>query len=187
MKIHYCGKYSLNPDDLPHKEHKKNAVAFKEAKDSKTMGIIASVISLVIFIPLAVIFFINYTGNFTGVGIGFVLVLPAMFVHELLHAVCFKEDAYMYTNIKQGMLFVTGPEDMSKSRFVFLSLFPNVALGLIPFVLFLLYGIDAAGTFGTIMLSCGAGDYYNVCNAVTQMPKGARTYIYKFNSYWYMP
>lgn len=24
-------------------------------------------------------------------------------------------------------------------------------------------------------------------NAVTQMPKGARTYMHKFNSFWYMP
>ncbi|MCI8497238.1 MAG: DUF3267 domain-containing protein, partial [Clostridiales bacterium] len=33
----------------------------------------------------------------------------------------------------------------------------------------------------------GAGDYYNVFNALTQMPKGARTYLYQFNSFWYMP
>ena len=33
----------------------------------------------------------------------------------------------------------------------------------------------------------GIGDYYNVINALIQMPKGARTYLYGFHSYWYLP
>ena len=37
------------------------------------------------------------------------------------------------------------------------------------------------------VLTCGCADYYNVKNALRQMPKGARCYLYKFNSYWYMP
>ena len=43
------------------------------------------------------------------------------------------------------------------------------------------------GTLGALCLGMGAGDYYNVFNALTQMPRGARTYLYQFNSYWYMP
>ena len=41
--------------------------------------------------------------------------------------------------------------------------------------------------WGVIAIAMGAGDYYNVFNALTQMPKGARTYLYQMNSYWYMP
>ena len=33
----------------------------------------------------------------------------------------------------------------------------------------------------------GFGDYMNVFNALTQMPRGARTYLYGFHSYWYQP
>ncbi|MBQ4282485.1 MAG: hypothetical protein IJB96_00980 [Lachnospira sp.] len=41
--------------------------------------------------------------------------------------------------------------------------------------------------FGGLSISMGVGDFYNVFNALTQMPKGARTYLHKFNSYWYIP
>ena len=33
----------------------------------------------------------------------------------------------------------------------------------------------------------GIGDYYNIINALIQMPKGAKTYLYGFHSYWYLP
>ena len=108
--------------------------------------------------------------------------------HELLHAVCFKKDVYLYTYRQQGMLFVVGPEDMSRGRFVFMSLLPNLVFGLVPYLVgmvfpqwyFLLI-------WGALALGMGAGDYYNVFNALTQMPRGARTYLYQFNSWWYMP
>ena len=37
MKQHYKGKYDLNPESLPHGEHKPGAVKFKEAESSKQM------------------------------------------------------------------------------------------------------------------------------------------------------
>lgn len=40
---------------------------------------------------------------------------------------------------------------------------------------------------GSYCCSDGAGDYYNVFNVLTQMLKGARTYLYQMNSYWYIP
>ena len=43
------------------------------------------------------------------------------------------------------------------------------------------------GIFASFGISAGAGDYLNVFNAITQMPKGARTYLHHFNSYWYIP
>ena len=110
------------------------------------------------------------------------------FPHELLHAVCFREDVYLYTNWKQGMLFVLGPETMSKGRFIFMSLLPNLVFGVIPYILGMLFPkLVFAAALGVLATSMGAGDYYNVFNAATQMPKGSRTYLYKFHSYWYLP
>ena len=43
------------------------------------------------------------------------------------------------------------------------------------------------GSLGAFSIAAGAGDYYNVFNALTQMPKGARTYMHGMHSYWYMP
>ena len=119
---------------------------------------------------------------------GWLLSMAILLPHELLHAVCFKRDVYLYTYRQQGMLFVVGPEDMSRGRFVFMSLLPNLVFGLVPYLVgmvfpqwyFLLI-------WGALALGMGAGDYYNVFNALTQMPRGARTYLYQFNSWWYMP
>ena len=105
-----------------------------------------------------------------------------------MHAICFKEDVYLYTNLKQGQLFVVGPEDMSKAGFIFMSLLPNIVFGIVPYVAFLLKPeLMILGAFGAFNIAAGAGDYLNVFNAITQMPNGSRTYLHHFNSYWYMP
>ena len=41
--------------------------------------------------------------------------------------------------------------------------------------------------FGVMAISAGFGDYMNVFHALTQMPKNARTYLYGFHSYWFLP
>ncbi len=111
-----------------------------------------------------------------------------LFPHELLHAICFKKDVYLYTNWKQGMLFVVGPETMSKSRFILMSLLPNLLFGCIPYSIGLLFPrLVSLTAFGIVCIGIGFGDYYNVFNALTQMPRGSRTYLYHMNSFWYMP
>lgn len=187
MKLHYMGKYDLNPDNLPHGDHKPGAVKFKEPEDTKKLGLIANGIALAIyFLTLPVLFLRGGLAAYNILGV--LAALLSLMPHEFLHAICFKKDAYIYTNLKHGMLFVVGPEDMSRSRFIFLSMLPNLVFGFIPFILFLLkpdWGF--LGTLGAMAIPMGAGDYMNVFNAVTQMPKGARTYLHKMNSYWYMP
>ena len=94
----------------------------------------------------------------------------------------------MYTNLRHGMLFVVGPEKMSKGRFIFMSLLPNIVFGFIPFILFLIWPqLGVLVSLGAVSIPMGGGDYINVFNALTQMPKGAKTYLCRFNSYWYMP
>lgn len=91
----------------------------------------------------------------------------------------------MYTNFENGLAFIVGPELMTKKHFVFMSLFPNIVLGVIPFVIGMFFP-QAIGImlFGSCCIAMGAGDYYNVFHALTQMPKGAKTYLKGFNSYW---
>ena len=188
MKLHYMGKYNLDPDSLPSNGHQPGAVPFKEAKDSKTLGIIANAIALLLAVPLMVAVWLRCGTDFLAVLIGAALSMLILFPHELLHAVCFKGDVYLYTNLKQGTLFVVGPETMSKGRFIFMSLLPNIVFGFIPFAAAMIFPkLSFLGFFGALSISAGAGDYYNVFNALTQMPKGARTYLHKFNSFWYMP
>lgn len=191
MKLIYKGKYSGNPEDIPHGEHRPGAVKFREFESSRALGIFANILSLVIIAGLFGIAFMRagfqMFGDFACV-YGCIASMFILFPHEILHAVCFKKEVYLYTNWKEGMLFVVGPEDMSKARFIFMSLLPNLVFGALPFLIFLLFPQCVfLGVFGTLAIGMGAGDYYNVFNAATQMPKGARTYLYGFNSYWYLP
>ena len=188
MKIHFMGKYNGDEDSLPHLPHRPGAVAFKEP-DSKSFAIILNIVSIVVFIPLILfLFFYAEPFNISKFFIGSLISVAAMFPHEILHALCFKEDAYIYNNLKKGMLFVVGPEDMTKSRFILMALLPNVVFGFIPFVIFLIFpSFLMLGSLGAIAIAEGVGDYMNVFNALTQMPKGAKTYLYKFHSFWYLP
>ncbi len=186
MKLIYKGKFDGDVNSIPHGEHKEGAVKFREPEDPKKLGLIANGIAVGIMLIV-----------FTGVGIrsgfekfsfwGILLSYLTLFPHEILHGICFKDEVYLYTNLKDGMLFVTGPEDMSKARFVFMSLLPNIVFGFVPYIMFMINPQwSVLGTFGAMCISMGAGDYLNVYNAITQMPKGARTYLHGFNSWWYI-
>ncbi len=192
MKLHYMGKYDLDPDSLPHGEHQPGAVPFKEVKDTRQMSLLANGLCLVLMVLLGIGAAVRcqpwLLDDRWQLTLGCVASLLALFPHELLHAVCFKADAYLYTNWAQGLLFVVGPETMSKGRFIFMSLLPNLVFGLVPYVVGMIWPrLTFCLAMGTLCIGMGAGDYYNVFNAATQMPRGARTYLYGFNSWWYMP
>ncbi len=190
MKLHYKGTYDLNPDSLPHGEHPPGAVPFKEAEDSKALAKVAGITSVILLVILCVILYLRCGSRLFSMQatLGCLLALLAVFPHELLHAICFRKDVYLYTNLKQGLLFVVGPETMSKARFIFMSLLPNIVFGFLPFIAAMINpSLIFLGVCGALSISMGAGDFYNVFNAITQMPKGARTYLCKFNSFWYMP
>lgn len=190
MKFHYTGAFDGNIENLPKREHHPNAVPFKEAKNIKTFSIIVNLASILIMILFAIPYVIlakEYIINSRwGIFTGALCSLLTLFPHELLHAVCFKDDVYMYTAFSKGLLFVVGNEDMSKARFIFMSLLPNLVFGVVPYIIALIFpNLVMLGIMGIVCIGMGAGDYVNVFNAATQMPKGAKTYICGFNSYWY--
>lgn len=184
MKFHYAGKYNGDENSLPQREHPTSYVPFKEAENMKKFAIMINILALIITAVLVfIVAFISREGlSLTGV----ILALVSLVPHEFLHALCFKNDVYMYTNLKQGMMFVVGTEDMSKTRFIMMCLCPNIVFGLIPFIIFLIFqNLTILGTFGALAIGMGAGDYYNVFNALTQVPKNAKIYMSGFHSYWY--
>lgn len=190
MRLHYKGTYNLNPDSLPRGEHQPNAVPFKEVKDTKELGIIANTGCVALLFVLLVFAFFRCRPYFSAWQLiaGSITPMLALFPHELLHAVCFRGDVYLYTNWKQGMIFVIGPETMTKTRFIFMSLLPNLVLGVIPYCISMLFPqLLFFAVFGALLTGMGFGDYYNAFNALTQMPHGARTYLYGFHSFWYIP
>lgn len=192
MKLHYRGKYNGDPFSLPYGEHQPGAVRFNEVESMGELAlkanILCAVIMIILFIPAFMRCSAYIRGQYWQICVGGFAFFPALFLHELLHAVCFKKDVYLYTNLAQGLLFVIGTETMSKGRYVFMSLLPNLILGVFPYAAGMLFPQYVfLLVFGICGIGGGAGDYYNVWNALTQMPAGARTYMFQFHSYWYIP
>ncbi len=191
MKLIYKSEYDGNPDHLPTNGIKEGSVKFKEIDDITKAGLLFNVIAAIIMIILIIILMIRYSFltiiDSPAFMIGAIGSLVVLFPHELLHALCFKEEVYLYTAWKKGMLFVLGLEPMTKKRFIFMSLLPNLVFGFIPYFLALtIPQLSFLGVFGALCIGMGAGDYYNVFNALTQMPKGSYAYMHKMNTYWYV-
>ena len=192
MKLHYKGKFDGNEASLPCGEHREGAVQFREPEPKKFTLIANGGAILLAFVLLAPFLwralpYFSQTMMYHLWG-ACLLFFATLLPHEVLHALCFRGDVYLYTWLKRGALFVVGTEEMSKGRFVFMSLLPNLVFGVVPFVLFLIFPkAIVLGMFGVMALSAGFGDYINIFHALTQMPKGARTYLHGFHSYWYLP
>ncbi len=191
MILHNAEKYNGDEKSLPQRQHMPNAVPFKEIESMQKLSMIIN-IGCVLTIIILLIPFISLAKGYVKENVIW-LALATIFagmsspVHELLHAICYKKDVYFYNNLSQGLLFVVGTEDMSKVRFVLMCLCPNIVLGLLPYMIFLIHPkLVFFGLFGLVCLGMGFGDYINAYNAIKQMPKGARTYLNGMHSYWYL-
>lgn len=193
MRIMWKGKFDGNEESLPHGEHKPNAVQFQEIDDIKKLGLVLNLLSVPLMIVTYAIVLLR--GGFDVIlehfwiyWAGMLAAIACLIPHEFIHTMCFRKEAYIYTNLKNGMLFVVATEDMSKSHFIVMSLMPNLIFGFVPLLLYLIFPqLGFLGILGATSIPMGIGDYYNIINALTQMPKGARTYLYGFHSYWYLP
>ncbi len=189
MKLIYKGKFDGNTDALPCNPHKSGAVKYKEMDDVKKFGVIMNIVAIVIMAIFIVgIYFRANNSDFDVIGIGSLMALLTLVPHEILHATVFKGEVYFYHDLKNGLMFVTGLEEFSKGRFIFMSMLPNLVFGIVPYILFLINpNLMLLGSLGAVAIGMGAGDYYNVYNTLTQVPKGAKVYMHKFNTYWYLP
>ncbi len=182
------GRYTGDESTLPHRDHPEGAVPFKEPEDMKKLSVFLNVASIGLCLLTFAVFFLRADGIRSFNPFGAILGVAMLVPHEFLHAVCFPGDVYMYQNLRQGMLFVVSPDDLTKGQFIWMSLCPNVVFGFVPFLLFLIWPhLTLLGTLGAIAIPCGVGDYMNAWNGATQMPRGALTYLSGMHSYWYLP
>ncbi len=184
MKFKNAGKYNGDPATLPQKEV-AGAVQFKEFEDLKTFAVIMNVAAFFILIALLFLGWLR-SGEAPTHLAGVALALCSMVPHEFLHACCFREEVLMYSNLKQGMMFVVGTEDMSRTRFIVMSLMPNLVFGFIPYMIYMIFPeLQVLGTLGALGICMGAGDYVNILNCLKQVPKGAKVYMSGIHTYWY--
>ena len=124
MIFHYAGKYDGDESKLPQKEHHPHAVQFKELEDTKKLSLIANngcVLTMVLLaIPFLLLGIKYIPDNAIWMMIGGICGGLSLLPHELLHAICYKEDVYMYNDLAHGLMFVVGTEDMSKGHFIFI-------------------------------------------------------------------
>lgn len=181
----YMGKYE-SEESLYHRDHPENYVPFKEPSDMKKLAVIANGIAIGIMVVTFALYFLRLRSiefNVLGIICSLLFAVP----HEFIHGIFMAGNVFMYQNLKQGMLFVLCDGDMTKGRFVLVSLAPNIVFGFIPFILFMINpSWIFLGTLGALSIPMGAGDYINVYSALTQMPKGALTYLSGIHSYWYI-
>lgn len=196
MKLSYKGFFKNN-EQLPKGELPANAVKFKEPDDMVSLSVVSSLFLFPALFGVIIIAIFSYLLH-GELYIGFTLIgtlaaVLCMIPHELLHAVCFgkKAEVELYVAPKQLSLFVVSAQPISKARFIFLSLLPNLVFGWIPLVVWAVLPHGGFGnhlfTFAIISIMFGAGDYMNSFNALRQMPKGSLQQISGFNSYWFMP
>ncbi|EJT6612660.1 DUF3267 domain-containing protein [Clostridium perfringens] len=198
MKLIWKGKFN-GVEDLPIGELPKNAVRFEEPESAEELAKETRrfLIPVVIFLLIVIFLRIKINGFF-GVSdviniFGIILIPFSILPHEYLHAIFFPKDAEveMWYSIKQILALVTSTTAITKKRFIFLSLFPNIVFGFLPLIIWIFipsYMSFISGilfTFGFISLIMGVGDFMNIYNTIKQVPKGAMTQISGFNSYWF--
>lgn len=198
MKLTYKGVYQ-DESQLPKAQLPQGAIPFDEPDDPAELSQAASKFAIFplgfgagvyllrrMLLPGATLLDLIHP-------LGILFALLAVLPHELLHALAFPRDAEveLFVSPRNLMAFVTSTAPLSRSRFIWMSLLPNLVFGAVPMVLWIflpntLWG-NAVGAMGFYSAMMGVGDYLNVYNAATQMPGDARTVLSGFHSYWYRP
>lgn len=192
MKLIYKGKYNGEVEEFESSKNIVNAIKYKEADTVEEMAKIitlpANIIQLVLLLSVFLIVgFDNFDNTLLLLILSFFVSLLTMIPHELLHGISYKNKVYLYTNLKQLMLFVVGEDHMSKWKFIFMCMLPNIVFGFIPFILFLINTkLVFLGMLGAMCISYGMGDYYNVWNTIMQVPSNGMVFSKGHNSYWYV-
>lgn len=192
MKLIYKGRYNGEIEEFESSKNIVNAIKYKEADTVEEMAKIITLPANIIQLVLLLIVFLivgvdNFDNTLSLLILSFFVSLLTMIPHELLHGICYKNKVYLYTNFKQLMLFVVGEDHMSKWKFIFMCMLPNIVFGFIPFIIFLINTkLVFLGMLGAMCISYGMGDYYNVWNTIMQVPTNGIVFSKGHNSYWYV-
>ena len=196
-----CRGIYRGEDQLPRGDLPERAVPFREPEDPAALGRQA----MLFLIPslgaaLAVVFGAVFLRDdlsirvFPWLILGCAASLLAVVPHELLHGLCFGWDAEveLFFSPRDGMAFVVSTRPVSRGRFVWMCLCPNLVLGALPLLVWALLSCPPqAGSFllgfALSSIGMGCGDYLNVYNALRQMPRGSVQQLSGFHSYWYLP
>ena len=202
----YMGKYKdesqILTGNLP-----KQAIKYNEPDTLTRVFLLGSLISLPLIITLIVLILIKiqiWNMSFENINalnflissmIAIALGVIFTIAHEFLHAFCFPKNVIKEIWFKPNELaaFVYCNAPVSKVNFIWITLCPNVILGFIPYVLWILGVFDFNPLVSqTIILIAmmniisGVGDYLNFYLTINQVPKNALVQNYGFHTYWFL-
>lgn len=194
FNIKFKGKFR-NEEQLKNGCLPSNAIMFKEPDTITRVFILGTLISLPIIILTLIGLIIKFDGNNfkppNSIYSLIIIILP--FLHEFIHALCFPRNSEkeIWTKFDEGALFVHCNDSVSKKRFIWISIAPNLFLGFIPYILYIIgvfdFSIQASNIIGLIsffMIFAGVGDYLNIYNTIRQVPKGSKVINYGLHSFW---
>lgn len=197
FNIKFKGKFR-DESQLKKRKLPLNSTMFKEPDSMMGVFFVGMIISLPIIVLIS-IGFIYKIGSFKKLKVSYIIIsiiltMILLYLHELIHAICFptKVEKEIWIKPNEGALFVYCNEAVSKKRFIWICIAPNLILGVIPFMGFLFGLFDfndfikcVIGIISWIMITSGIGDYLNIYNALRQVPKKAYIINNGFNSFWY--
>lgn len=193
--IKFKGKFK-NEEQLKKGELPKEAIIFREPKKIYKAFILGLIISLPLTIPIVVVLIKKSGVNLVEKNnfyISIILSLLSTPIHEIIHGLCFsrEEEKHVFTKFEDGALIIHCNEHLLKKKFIWMCAAPNIILGFIPYILYIIgifdfnINIEAiVGLTATLNILSGIGDYLNIFNAIIQVPKKAKVFNYGINSYW---
>lgn len=203
--IKYMGKYTEESQLLTGKLP-EGAVQFDEPDSISeiiAMGVKITIPLIIFLIILAFIRIkiwdvslenINFIGLILSVIIAVILHLLFIVVHEILHAFSYSKNFIKEIWFKPDdyAAFVYCSEPVSKMRFIWICMCPNLILGFIPYFLWFIGVFDfniivsqIVIVFSIFNIMSGVGDYLNCYLTLKQVPKNGQVQSHGFHSYWY--
>ena len=200
LNIRYKGKYK---DEKQLKEDStlyKNAIMFEEeatVTEAFKKGTLLSLPIFLVMLVLAIVMIrinhIKFSYDILHLAISSMLLLPLLYVHEIIHALTFpiKEKKDIYSKPQEMALFVYSNALVSKKRFILICLMPALILGILPYTIGIVFINIIPSKFlidilyiSIAMFMGGIGDFTNVYNTLKQVPKNAKVFNYGYHSYW---
>ena len=203
FNIHLMGNLETFDQLIKNRTTTENAVQFEEedtVRDIMIQGLALTIplISIMIFAALVRFFSMEMHVHINLKTIILLVIAAAStylltYVHEFIHAIFYPKDSSkeMWKIPGNGVFFTYCETPVSRMRFIVLSIAPALILGVLPFILWMIFPTALPTTASLMVLTIsiimtygGMGDFVNIINTVNQVPKGAKVFNFNIHSYW---
>lgn len=150
---------------------------------------------LPIHLVFVLLLYVKTTENFINMinSIAIITWLFMVLVHELLHVIALPKrmSTKIWFSVKYGTGFVVFNGALNKYRFLFMSLLPNVILGILPLLVWLIFPFKNdfnstfVFTFSYIGVMIGFIDYAKSINVIRKVPSNAVISMSEGILYWH--